>query len=503
MEIYLRQGPSLELWGKYENESDSGTDHVLSIHCEFWPNEAMEWSHRSRNFDWPTSLDISSIVKFGFHLVPVGHPHSDMQETEWRISFSLAERALVWSFNHVQMQCYAIMKIILKEFIKVSCSPQNQVLCSYFIKTFLFWKYEETEVNFWHADNFRECIKYILSEFSKCVREGVLKHYFIPRFNLLSVKLTRAAQVELVHLLDIIIESDISILKECRTFQNIWSDFLQIDQNRSNVLCNLKRRNMLNIDKCIIQVIGALECQLLLFQGTHFLCKAISETLTVFCKTRFKTIVLRKYIFMHIRSILRNNCGLGNKGVYQIRQMAQNETLSFDVSTCKLWCGILLYIRKDFQSTLDIVNKVLSNIPPFALHELQEGHEREQLYVDMFLDSDTTITQRARKAWMSRMLFTKDMSDSLPLGIQIELYFCDHVLFLSPFTCAYYLQFLCYHEMCQYNNRDRALQQLFEVSYNPEQSGNWYTSANIPGHCMLLAGKRAQVQYVFTIHIKD
>ena len=75
----------------------------------------------------------SSLV---FNLVPVGHPHSDMQEMEWRISFSLAERALVWSFNHAQMQCYAIMKIILKEFIKVRCRPQNQVLCSYFIKTF-------------------------------------------------------------------------------------------------------------------------------------------------------------------------------------------------------------------------------------------------------------------------------------------------------------------------------------------------------------------------------
>ena len=47
-EIYKRQGPSLELWGKHENKSYSGTDHVPSIHCEFWPNEAMEWIHRPR-----------------------------------------------------------------------------------------------------------------------------------------------------------------------------------------------------------------------------------------------------------------------------------------------------------------------------------------------------------------------------------------------------------------------------------------------------------------------
>ena len=150
---------------------------------------------------------------------------------EWRISFSLAERTLVWSFNHVQMQCYALLKIIQKEFIKVRCNPPNQVLCSYFIKTFLFWKYETTELSFWREDNLRHCIKFLLVEFSKCVQEGVISHYFIPRFNLLSIKLTRAAQAEILQLLDIITQSDISILKECRTLHSVWSEFLSVREN--------------------------------------------------------------------------------------------------------------------------------------------------------------------------------------------------------------------------------------------------------------------------------
>ena len=241
--IYKRQGSSMESRSPYSDDSEPGNDNVPSIHCNFWPNEAAEWIHRSRNFDWPSSLDISSIIDFGCHLVPVGHPLSDMKSMEWRISFSMAERALVWSFNHIQMQCYAIMKIILKEFIKVRCNPQNQVLCSYFIKTFLFWKYEETELNFWRADNLRECMKYLLSDFSKCIREGVLRHYFIPRFNLLSIKLTRSAQINLLQLFDIIIESDLSVLKECRTLQNIWSDFLEIREKQNNDACNLKGRS--------------------------------------------------------------------------------------------------------------------------------------------------------------------------------------------------------------------------------------------------------------------
>ena len=193
---FVRQGPSIEMWTEYGNKSSSGMDNVLSIHCQFWPNSASEWIHRSRPFGWPNSCDISSIIDFGCHLVPIGFPLSHFKFIEWRISFSIAEKILVGSFSHVQMQCYAVMKIILKEFIKVRCSSKNYVLCSYFIKTFLFWKFETTDGNFWRADNLRECIKSLLSCFCSCIQEGSLKHYFFPKFNLLSVKLTRAAQRE-------------------------------------------------------------------------------------------------------------------------------------------------------------------------------------------------------------------------------------------------------------------------------------------------------------------
>ena len=178
------QGPSLERWNEYADKSESGTDNVPSIHCPFWPSGAEEWVHRPLHYGWPTSSDIDHITNFGCHLVPVGHPRSPRKEMEWRISFSVAERTLVWAFNHVQMKCYAILKIILKEFIKVNCNPQNYVLCSYFIKTFLFWKFENTETTFWRAEDFRDCIMFLLREFRQCIQDGILQHYFFPKFNL-------------------------------------------------------------------------------------------------------------------------------------------------------------------------------------------------------------------------------------------------------------------------------------------------------------------------------
>ena len=96
----------------------------------------------------------------------------------------------------------------------------------------------------------------------------------------------------------------------------------------------------------------------------------------------------------------------------------------------------LLYMRRDFSSTLDIVNQVLSNIPPYAMYirdnKIIASNEDKELYESIFQDSDTSVIERAKKAWMFALCFTKNMSDSLPLGINIELYFSDHnVVLLS------------------------------------------------------------------------
>ena len=505
-QIIKRQGPSTELWLPFSNKSESGIDIVGSIHCAFWPKEASEWVQRQRHFDWPTSKDICSVTNFGFHLVAVGHPHSDTKLMEWRISFSWAERILVWSFNHVQMQCYAVMKIILKEFIKVKCSPQNQVLCSYFIKTFLFWKYESSELNFWRADNFRECIMYLLSEFSKCVREGVLRHYFIPKFNLLSVKLTPAAQHELLQLFDIIIQSDISILKECRTLRDIWSEFIaQVPESRNNLISNLKRKKLLMNDECMARMVKILSEVISWQQREKPFKNVIKQISALSCKTHLKTLTIRRWQLEMQSSLLIQTCAPGNKGMYRLHRTAQNDIYSYDISNCKLLCSILLYMKGSTLPALDMVNQVLSSIPPYAMYYSEKNlasNEAKRLYVDAFQDADVSMTQRLKKAWLFDLLLllTPDLTDVMPFAIQIELYFSYSSLQLSPFTFAYYLQFLCYHRMQQYDNRNRALRQLIEVAFNREQCGNFVqNSLNIAGHCLLLAGRRAQARDMFIV----
>ena len=369
--------------------------------------------------------------------------------------------------------------------------------------------YEETELSFWRADNFKECIKYLLSEFSKCIQGGVLRHYFIPRFNLLSVKLTQAAQTDLLQLLDIIIQSDISILRECRTLRNVWSQFLQVVQEKVNVLSSLKRRNLLRNDECAMSIIKLLGRSIVLICKDKQIIRVdtIRQTVaTISSKGLLMTLAMRTLLFKkHIDSI-KNTRVQGNKGVYQLCRTSNNDTCSFDISTCKLWCAILLYKKGCIPATLDIINTVLSSIPPFAMYMNDWGicasNEAKELYVNMFLDSGVPMFQRARTAWMFNLWIAHDMINMIPLAIKIELFFNTYPALpvsLSPFTCTYYLQFLCYHNMHQYNNRDRALQELIDI-VNDEyfnRIGNPRVSLNIAGHCLLLAGRRDQALVMF------
>ena len=530
-----RQGPSVEVWSIYDDITGPGTDNVFSIHCPFWPKDALEWHERPRPFGWPTPHDVSSIVNFGFHLVGIGHPQSRTRLLEWRLSFSLAERTLVWSFNHTQMQCYAVMKIILKEFIKKKCSPQNQVLCSYFIKTFLFWKYETEDLGFWQENNLKECIMYLLAEFHECLHKGVIPHYFIPRFNLLSVKLTPEAKTELLQLFDSIIKKNISFLRECRTLKNVWANFLSADKNQMSIIHNQCRTNLLNNDKCIMtyfrnlktnaklvtnivenemttfmmSIMNCTQHERLFFEhviNDYILCRLqrscsleqfTNKILTLQCKTCLKSLVIKYMLFEKYLRPLKSLCQ-GNKDIYCLHQItAHKKSSAFDISTCKLWYAIIILKKQNYDLTLGIVDEVLQSIPPFAFYmscyiENQKPTEKEHLYTNYFCHSEISTMQRARKAWLCGLTVEKENTEIMPLAIQIELYFCDanlNQIILSPLICLYYLMFLCYHELRLYDKRDCTLRQLVVANSAEKYGGHLHHSLNIAGHCMLVAGE--------------
>ena len=495
------QGPSVEVWGEYADKSQSGCDNVPSILCKFWPTSADEWKDRPRHFGWPSQRDKEYIEQFGCHLVPVGHPLSARKSLEWRLSFSIAERTLVWSFNHTQMQCYAAMKLILKEYVKTKCAEKHKsVLCSYFIKTFLFWQFEKTDLSFWQITNLSGCIMSLLREFYVCIQTGVLRHYFVPRFNLLEKKLTPDAKIQLLQIFSNAIETGIAIIGHCQSLSGVFSNSIATTDKRQ---CEIRtteifERRVLNSDSITMDFAESNMFYLIRIAKDSHCDNSLFTALLRLSSGRLSTslaiLTIRKICCLTVIEKLYTTSYRSNKYVHYHMTLLSRNVYGIDIATSKLWLATFLLQHGDYCKSLQNVNDVLSSIPPYALYYsgiIWSGDDSKQLYIDKYCGQNTDILCRAKKAWLFDIRITHNEYSFVQRAIQIELDHCDPDLGvdISPFTYAYYLMFLCYHGLGQYDNRDHALRQLVDTVNDKERCSLWRNhSYNIAGHCMLMAG---------------
>ncbi|XP_013416040.1 uncharacterized protein LOC106177725 [Lingula anatina] len=183
-----RQGPAVSL-NVSGNRKDTSMDYVLAYPFASWPHCVRKWFRRTRRFGWPKTADIATILKDGCHVVPVGHKNSIVprQRYQWRISTVVAERTLIRSFNDTQHRTYFILKYI-KSLIAAEIDErfENQnVLCSYHMKTVMFWMVHETPPELWQRGSLVRCVKECLARLQSFVDEGYLPVYFVPENNLL------------------------------------------------------------------------------------------------------------------------------------------------------------------------------------------------------------------------------------------------------------------------------------------------------------------------------
>ena len=107
-------------------------DLALCIKSDRLPKSAYGFVRRLQRCGWPSASTLQSIVSDGCLFVAIGAKESFTEPLEWRISFSLAEKKLIHSMNHVQFLCYGLLKIFLKEAIDSNVEIKG-LLCSYFL----------------------------------------------------------------------------------------------------------------------------------------------------------------------------------------------------------------------------------------------------------------------------------------------------------------------------------------------------------------------------------
>src|SRR6218665_1182929 len=145
------RGPALMRKSKSNNTCPTD-DTVNSVWCPQWPREANDWGKRHRCHGWPTVAKISEVIRNGCHIVYVQHRSCRNDKLQWRLSFSVAEVILLRSWTQIQQIVYHLLRFFAKrELIENDCPKENEVLCTYHLKTLMLWTCEEMSPEWWSS----------------------------------------------------------------------------------------------------------------------------------------------------------------------------------------------------------------------------------------------------------------------------------------------------------------------------------------------------------------
>ena len=155
-------GPARQLFIQELESLMSFDTTVVFKYPNAWPESAMNWLIRPRKSGWPPPALVQDIFDSGWHLAPVGRgrrasepvqradylanpglvtntgsqqgqEETLMDESEWRISFSLAENELGQSLSPGQRHIMVLIMIMKKAYL-----GDHDVISTYLLKKFVF-----------------------------------------------------------------------------------------------------------------------------------------------------------------------------------------------------------------------------------------------------------------------------------------------------------------------------------------------------------------------------
>ncbi|XP_052077026.1 uncharacterized protein LOC127715048 isoform X2 [Mytilus californianus] len=353
-------------------------DFASCLHCKLWITPAKQWIGRS-NKSWPRYDIKQAIVKHGVLFVPVGVKGSTQEELEWRISFSVAEKLLIYSFTHTQLLCYAVMKILLKDVIALDIDCK-ELLCSYFMKTLLFWMCEELPSSIWKPENLISCFMRCFRRLIYCVEYSLCPHYFIPENNLFENKIQGQAQKTLLNKL--------SILNSYG-----WQCILLSDQvpNLNELASDIREETSYSYAKSLERLLS------LQMYFVHSTCTSFDFLLEkTLCKVLSSKSSKIKYLYAEYMSkfyckserILPEDNTSYNKSTYKEYNTYISTLLlntHHDAVSGWLMLSLYFYKRKQYNTALYIIQYSLSKCSPEKLHQFMQysdiHHELFNLHV--------------------------------------------------------------------------------------------------------------------------
>ncbi|XP_062597564.1 uncharacterized protein LOC134258989 [Saccostrea cucullata] len=386
-------------------------DNAHSLKCDVVLKVASLWIKRCHTKGWPDSTVLQYARKTGCHFVPVGRRDSPNQDYEWRISFNLIELKCVECMNHVQFTCYGLFKIFLSKVIKPLIDDKD-LLCSYFLKSIMFYMIQEKEESFWSPENFINCFWNCFKHLIFCVYKSNLPNFFIQENNMFQGKIVGSSREKLLEKLYLLFNMGYSCLSPCVSEKCV---LLQKSITPPYVLRAINTDFILFNE--IYQKVGLyLEFALLPFLEYYMLI--IRKLFKKKTMTLVQTIAVRQHIcalFTHLAFIVLQS--EKTSGVFKSGNMLEVAAKHGFLSD-NLFYVMYLYRKSRFEKALG-----------YALNTRRDLEEPHVLFINGFYDVHEFIMYGKDKSW----------STQLKEAVAVEIGLSCYVAYLDELTIEQYV----------------------------------------------------------------
>ncbi|VDH92708.1 Hypothetical predicted protein [Mytilus galloprovincialis] len=445
-------------------------DFAMCFKCDKWISQAALWINRPRS-SWLTPEIISKITMSGVLFVPIGSKGSIYEDLEWRISFSVAEKQLVFSFNHTQLLCYALLKIVLKEIIEGD-EDLKGLLCSYYIKTLMFWISDDSDPAAWRPDNITNCFMACLHRLLYSIQYSTLLHYFIPDCNFFLLRLSTELdkKAKLTDLLKTLSQQGI----QCVSASETLHDYTRYP----NGTYTIKQLNMTpNLVYDVLEILKWLHHYYQERGLIQLLNRLLHHCKTDLSRELFLYFISRAHQYVPqipYAQQQKNNKQQYYKYKYDLSRLMIG--LHSDAAAGWSMLSTFFYVHEHYFTSLELINYALSKYTDEKCNNIfSNPSTRGRMYVTPKEQAALDLVKKERlitilKSSTINYANFSCKSQIIPKELQQDVLKGDGIF--HPLVYAYFLRFLCcYHLHDQFSCED-AMQQIARATFETRPTGN-------------------------------
>lgn len=385
------------------------------------------------------------------HCVPKGPEKGDEEERQWLISFSVLERYIVHSFNHVQFCCYGLMKILLHTVLDLNADT-NDTISSYHIKTVLFHVLEDIHQEFWIPQNIFHCVRICLTRLLLFLFRGCCPNYFIPESNLFVKSRVIQRRCKIQHnLCEVYFCKNSYFTFTLSLYFPINITELEFESYALRKFCslclalNLVKGYQTTYRECIHSVLNIMHLLALQDEENNVRTTALKYTWLLIMR-RIGVIMYDKYVLTGFPMYLMS--------AEVALMFAQHANVFSSIYLASLW-----YSQGRYKHCLKLLYNVTVNMSPIFLNSIVYNESLKTKCREVPCDYSLLIRHHYRKVCVdmhrTSHLFPKDIENFVKTCKVSEFIVFDKAY-------AYFLLFLCYHDMHKRAGCSRMLSSLQE-----------------------------------------